>query len=108
MMHLRMALAEESMGMPVNDMDDTEVLEEVANRVEMGRLWIAEELEEPPPPIPQSEPASASSSSAPPPDLPRSKKLTFIELKVIWDATGAPVNSVRLIVKTPDGVENFH
>jgi hypothetical protein len=107
MSHLRMALAEDSLGMPVNNFDDGEVLDEVAHRVEMGHLTIAEELEEPQPDIPEPEQAS-SSSAAPPPELPRSKKLTFVEFKVIWDISAEPVKNVRLVVKTPDGVENFH
>jgi len=107
MMQLRTVLAEDSFGMPVSNLDDAEVIDEVANRVAMGHLWIAEELEEPQPELPQPEPAS-SSSAAPPPELPRSKKLTWIEFQVVWDQSGKPVKNVRLIVKTPDGVENFH
>lgn len=104
---LRMALSEDSLGMPVQNLDDAEVLDEVAHRISIGHLWIAEELPEPQPDIPEPDTAS-SSSAAPPPELPRSKKLTFIEFKVIWDVSGEPVKNVRLVVKTPDGVENYH
>jgi len=107
MSQLRMVLAEDSMGMPVTNLDDAEVLDEAAWRVSINQLTIAEELERPLPEEPESEPAS-SSSAAPPPELPRSKKLTWIEFKVIWDVSGEPVKNVRLVVKTPDGVENFH
>jgi hypothetical protein len=107
MAQLRMALAEDSLGMPVTFLDDADVLDEVAHRVAMGQLTIAEELERPLPSIPDPEPVSAS-STAPPPELPRSKKLTWIEIKVVWEETGKPVKNVRLVVKTPDGVENFH
>ena len=107
MTQMRMALAEDTFGMPVSNLDDAEVLDEVAHRVAMGHLWIAEELEEPQPAI--REPESASSSSAqPPPELPRTKKLTWIEFQVVWDASGKPVKNVRLVVRTPDGVENYH
>jgi len=106
MSHLRMALAEDSLGMPVSDLDDAEVLDAVAHRVEMGHLSLAEELEEPHPDIP--EPEEASGGSAPPPSLPSSKKLTWIELEVVNDETGKPLSWVRMVVKTPDGEENFH
>jgi hypothetical protein len=104
---LRMALSEDSLGMPVTYLDDADVLDEVAWRVSMNQLTIAEEIPRPLPKVPEPEPAS-SSAAAPPPELPRTKKLTFIELKVVWAETGKPVKNVRLVVRTPDGVEKFH
>jgi len=101
---LRMALAEDSLGMPVNNLDDAEVLDEAAHRIAMRHLFLAEELDEPTPQLPEPE---APGSSAPA-ELPRSKKLTWIELEVINDETGLPLNSVRIVVKAPDGEENFH
>jgi len=105
---LRTILAEDAHGINVWQLDDWEVLDEVAARVSMNRLTIAEELDEPLPPTPQVEASASSSSAAPPPELPRSKKLTYIELKVVWDENGEPVKNVRLVVKTPDGVENYY
>src|SRR5215208_6671025 len=106
MMQLRMALAEDSFGMSASDLDDAEVLDEAANRIAMGHLWIAEELEEPMPELPEPDPAS-SNSAAPPPELPRSKKLTWIEFKVVDDQSSKPLNSVRLVVKASDGNQTY-
>src|SRR6266516_4854965 len=60
MAQLRQALAEDSLGMPLNNLDDWEVLDEAAHRIAMGHLGIAEELEDPPPEAPH-EPASTES-----------------------------------------------
>jgi hypothetical protein len=103
---MRMALAEDAMGLDVTQMDEAEVMDEVAWRVTQRQLTIAEELDEPLPAITEPE-AASSSSAAPPPELPRSKKLTWIEVKVVWDRDGKPVKNLRLVVRTPDGVENF-
>src|SRR5438128_5319024 len=104
---MRTILAEDAHGIDVWRLDDAEVLDEMASRVSLHRLTIAEELDEPMPAVPEPQSAS-SSSAAPPPELPRSKKLTWIEFQVVWDESGKPVKNVRLVVKTPDGVENFH
>ncbi|HEV8605377.1 MAG TPA: LysM peptidoglycan-binding domain-containing protein [Tepidisphaeraceae bacterium] len=104
---MRMALAEDSLGLDVSRLDDPEVLDEVALRVSLGHLTIAEELEEPLPEITEPE-AASSSAAAPPPPLPRSKKLTWIEVKVVWDSSGKPVANVRLVIRTPEGEEKFH
>src|SRR5205823_12980121 len=48
-------------------------------------------------------------AAAPPPEpLKTPKKTTYIEIKVVDDETAQPVNWVRLIIKTPDGNENFY
>jgi len=104
---MRTILAEDAFGIDVWKLDDSEVLDELAARVSHNRLTIAEELDEPLPPTPQPE-AAATAAAAPPPELPRSKKLTYIELKVVLDENGEAVKNVRLVVKTPDGVENFY
>jgi hypothetical protein len=105
---MRLILAEDAHGVDVSRLDDSEVLDELAARVSHNRLIIAEELDDPLPIVHEPEAASSSSSAAPPPELPRSKKLTYIEFKVVWDENGEPVKNVRLVVKTPDGVENYH
>ncbi len=103
---LRRALAEDSYGLDVPRMTDDEVFEEMAHRVVMRQFGIAEQIPDPPVIIEKPEPASSSSE---PPPLPRpTKKLTWIEFQVIWDSTGKPVKNVRLVVRTPDGVENYH
>ncbi len=106
MQQLRMALASDSLGVEISRLDDAEVIDQLAERVVLRQVELAEELEEEIAVI-EPEQIDASSSSAPPP-LPRStRKLTWIELKVVWSESGKPVKNVRLVVKTPDGVENF-
>jgi len=87
--------------------DQLAVLRTVARLIEEGQLGVAEQVHRFNPPTKLDE-MNEAPPPAPPPPLPRpTKTLTWIEIKVVDDATGKPVNWVRLVVKTPDGNQTY-
>ena len=114
MLRLRALLADFGLRRPygrtldVRKLPAVDLIDQLARHIVNERVLVAEEIDravapsvfddrkEPPPLTP--EPAQA----------PAKKKLTWIEFKVVEDATGQPLSPVRLTIKTPDGNEAFH
>src|SRR4051812_2133941 len=105
---MRRALAEDSYGLDVPRMTDDEVFEEMSWRVVHHQFGLAEQLPDPPIVVIEPQDASSSDSSTPPPSSGPVKKLTFIEIRIVWDDSGRPVKNVKLIVMTPDGEEKYY
>jgi hypothetical protein len=84
-----------------------DVLSEVAGLIAEGELGIAEQLARFNPPTKLDERVEAAAVQQPPTPPPAAKKLTYIEIKIVDDVSGKPVNWVRMILKTPDGNETF-
>ncbi|HEV8605375.1 MAG TPA: OmpA family protein [Tepidisphaeraceae bacterium] len=85
-----------------------DVLAEIAEMIAEEELGVAEQVARFNPPT-KLEEVGAASAEAPPPEAKKSpKKVTFIEVKVVIDDTGEPVNWVRMVIKTPDGNEDFY
>ncbi|MFI5382019.1 MAG: LysM peptidoglycan-binding domain-containing protein [Tepidisphaerales bacterium] len=92
----------------LNKLPALELIDQLARQIVNERVVVAEEIErtnapsvfddrkDPPPLMPDSRPP------------PAKKKLTWIEFKVVEDASGQPMSPVRLIIKTPEGNEAFH
>jgi len=83
-----------------------DVLAEVAELIADEEVGVAEEMHRTNPPTTldkKEEPAPITQ----PPTPRQEKKLTWIEIQVVDDATGKPMNWVRLVVKTPDGNQTY-
>jgi hypothetical protein len=83
-----------------------DVLAEVAEMIVDEEVGVAEEMHRTNPPTrldKKEEPAPQEQPATP----KQEKKLTYIEIKIMDDQTGKPVNWVRLVIKTPDGNENY-
>lgn len=83
-----------------------DILAEIAELIANQELGVAEELHRTNPPTTldkKEEPAPQEQPATP----KQEKKLTWIEIQVVDDVTGKPVNWVRLVVKTPDGNESY-
>jgi len=85
-----------------------DVLRTVARLIEEGELGVAEQVYRFNPPTKLDEMQNEPPPPPPPEPLRQEKKLTWIEIKIMNDQTGEPVNWVRLTVKTPDGNEAFY
>jgi hypothetical protein len=83
-----------------------DVLKVVARMIADGEVGVAEQLERfnPPTKTQEAEPPPVVQ----PPLAKPPKALTWAEFRVVDDATGKPVNWVRLVVRTPDGNQNYH
>ncbi|HEV8605856.1 MAG TPA: LysM domain-containing protein [Tepidisphaeraceae bacterium] len=84
-----------------------DILVEIAELIAEEELGVAEAVARFNPPT-KLDDAREEPPPQPPPPLPRpTKKLTWIEFKVVDDASGKPVNWVRLVVRTPDGNQTY-
>jgi hypothetical protein len=88
--------------------DELAVLRTVARLIDDGQLGVAEQVHRFNPPTKLDEMNEAPPPAPPPEPLRQEKKLTWIEIKIMNDQTGQPVNWVRLTVKTPDGNEAYY
>ena len=84
-----------------------DILAEIADLIADDELGVAEEVHRSNPPT-KLDKVEAVTQQEQPPTPKQEKKLTYIEIKVVNDETAQPVNWVRLIIKTPDGNENFY
>jgi len=84
-----------------------DILAEVAELIADEEVGVAEEVHRSNPPTILDK-AQEAKAQEQPPTPKQEKKLTFIEIKIMDDQSGKPVNWVRLVVKTPDGNENFY
>lgn len=108
MQSLRRALAEEGTAAEATRLSDDAVLDQLALRVQMRRVGIAREL---PRPLHDfttlDEEAQQAQGQSTPATPPKEKKLTWIEIQVVDDASSEPMNWVRMTVRTPDGNQSF-
>ena len=83
-----------------------DILAEVAELIADEEVGVAEEYHRTNPPTTLDKKEEIAPIVQPP--TPRAeKKLTWIEVQVVDDATGKPMNWVRLVVRTPDGNQTY-
>jgi hypothetical protein len=85
-----------------------DVLSDVAEMIAEGELGVAEEMARFNPPTKLDEIQPPAPVPPPPPLPPGPKSLTWVEFVVVDDVSDEPVNWVRLVVRTPDGNQNYH
>jgi hypothetical protein len=86
-----------------------QLLDKVAGYVDEGRLAIAEQVERVNPPNTIDEKIDPPPVAQPQSAAPKTeKKLTYIEIRVIDDVTGDPVEWVRMAVRLPTGDSSYH
>jgi hypothetical protein len=84
-----------------------DILAEVAELIAEEELGVAEEVHRTNPPLTLDKKQETAPQEQPPTPK-QEKKLTYIEIKIMDDQSGKPVNWVRLVIKTPDGNENYY
>lgn len=103
MERLELLLRERQPDLSEDPLSEDQILSQTAQLIDHEHLLVAEQLYRPHPITALDQPDPAP--TPPPPKPPKS--LTWIELQFFNDRTGAPVPNLRVVVRNPDGNQNF-